>query len=229
MTDSSAIQSTYNSAATAAAAASKTSSPGSSADMLSSDAETFLKMMTAQVQNQDPMNPMDSTEYASQLATFSSVEQQVLTNDLLKEMGAMLGGNALQQYGSWVGKDVLARAPGHYSGEPVTLRPDYAAGADEATLVVKNADGDIVQKLALPIGQEEVLWAGVDDQGVPFPNGSYRFDVESYKGEELIDTEMASTYDTVEEIRNQGSNVIFRLSGGTEISAAEISGLRSGM
>ncbi len=226
MTDTSAIQSTSNSTATAARVSSNTAS---SADMLSSDFETFLKMMTAQVQNQDPMNPMDSTEYASQLATFSSVEQQVLTNDLLKEMGTMLAGNALQQFGSWVGMDVLAQAPGHYSGEPVALRPDYATGADKATLVVRNSEGDIVQKLSLPIGQEEVLWAGIDDQGTPFPNGNYQFDVESYKGDELLDTKMASVYNTVEEVRNQGADVTVRLTGGTEVSTSDVDGLRSGV
>ncbi len=225
MTDISAIQSTSNSSAATA----KKSSTASSADMLSSDFETFLKMMTAQVQNQDPMNPMDSSEYASQLATFSSVEQQVLTNDLLKEMGDMLGGNALQQFGSWVGMDVLASAPAYYAGEPVSLRPEFANGAEKATLVVRNSDNEIVQKLEFPVGQEEVLWAGIDDAGVPFPNGIYQFEVQSHKGGELLDTTIASHYDSVEEVRNQGSSVTFTLSSGIEVAPSDVSGLRSGV
>ena len=52
-------------------------------NVISSDFETFLKMLTVQMENQDPLNPTDSSEYAMQLATFSGVEQQVLTNDLL--------------------------------------------------------------------------------------------------------------------------------------------------
>lgn len=51
---------------------------------LSSDFEVFLQMLTAQMKYQDPLNPVDSTDYATQLATFSGVEQAVLTNDLLK-------------------------------------------------------------------------------------------------------------------------------------------------
>jgi flagellar basal-body rod modification protein FlgD len=47
---------------------------------ISSDFDTFLKMLTAQIQNQDPLNPIDSTDYAVQLATFASVEQQTLAN-----------------------------------------------------------------------------------------------------------------------------------------------------
>lgn len=46
----------------------------------SSDFETFLKMLTTQIKNQDPLNPMEGTEFAVQLATFSGVEQQVMTN-----------------------------------------------------------------------------------------------------------------------------------------------------
>ena len=53
---------------------------------ISSDFETFLKMLTVQMKNQDPLNPVESTDYATQLATFSGVEQAVLTNDLLKSV-----------------------------------------------------------------------------------------------------------------------------------------------
>ena len=58
-----------------------TSIAPSSNSALSSDFETFLKMLTVQMENQDPLNPVDSADFAVQLATFSSVEQQVLTND----------------------------------------------------------------------------------------------------------------------------------------------------
>ena len=53
---------------------------GTTKPVLSSDFETFLKMLTVQLENQDPLNPVDSADYAVQLATFSGVEQQVQTN-----------------------------------------------------------------------------------------------------------------------------------------------------
>jgi flagellar hook assembly protein FlgD len=58
------------------------------ASTVSADFETFLKMLTAQIQNQDPMNPIDSSDYATQLATFSSVKQQVLANSYLENIQA---------------------------------------------------------------------------------------------------------------------------------------------
>lgn len=62
------------------------SQPVISRNALSSDFETFLKMLTTQMENQDPLNPVDSAEFAMQLATFSGVEQQIRTNDILADM-----------------------------------------------------------------------------------------------------------------------------------------------
>ena len=58
---------------------------------IDSDFETFLIMLTTQMKIQDPLNPIDSSDFAVQLATFSSVEQQVKTNDLLASLGQQLG------------------------------------------------------------------------------------------------------------------------------------------
>ena len=55
---------------------------------LSSDYTLFLRLLTTQMQNQDPLNPMDSADYAMQLATFSGVEQQVRSNQLLESLAA---------------------------------------------------------------------------------------------------------------------------------------------
>lgn len=59
----------------------------------SSDFDAFLSLLTAQVRHQDPLAPLDSTQFVEQLATFSSLEQQVTTNDHLETIAAMLAGN----------------------------------------------------------------------------------------------------------------------------------------
>ena len=63
--------------------------------VISSDFETFLKMLTTQMQNQDPLNPIESSDYAVQLATFSGVEQQVRTNQLLADLANQMGSSGL--------------------------------------------------------------------------------------------------------------------------------------
>lgn len=73
------------------------------------DFETFVKMLTTQLKNQDPLDPMDSANFASQLAAFSSVEQQVLTNDRLETIKNQLASSGLLSHSEWVGK--FAKVP----------------------------------------------------------------------------------------------------------------------
>ena len=65
------------------------------ASTVSADFKTFLRMLTEQIQNQDPMNPIDSSDYATPLATFSSVEQQVLANSYLENIQSALSTSSL--------------------------------------------------------------------------------------------------------------------------------------
>ncbi len=195
---------------------------------LSSDFETFLRMLTVQVQNQDPLNPVDSTDYATQLATFSSVEQQVLTNDLLRAMSTALGGDALQETSGWIGMEALARAPVWFDRQtPIAMRPEYAPGAESATLVVRDADGAVIQRIAVTPGQDALLWGGGDDNGEVLPAGVYRFEIESYDSDGLIDTRAAPTYNRITEVRREGDDVLVRLSDGTELPKSLVTGLRA--
>ena len=68
-----------------------------SASVLSSDFETFLQILTTQARYQDPLEPIDSSEYAAQLAQFSMVEQQVQSNELLQALSAQMSASAIGQ------------------------------------------------------------------------------------------------------------------------------------
>jgi len=111
------------------------------ADEISSDFETFLRMLTVQMQNQDPLNPVDSSDYAVQLATFSGVEQAVLTNDLLKSLTAQMNSSGLAGMANWVGKEARAAAPAFFDGNPVTITPKPSAIAERVEVVVRNESG----------------------------------------------------------------------------------------
>lgn len=69
------------------------------------DYDTFLKLLIAQMQNQDPTDPMDATEQVSQLATFSQVEQTIETN---KNLESLIQSSMLSQAGTFVGKTVTS-------------------------------------------------------------------------------------------------------------------------
>ena len=126
--------------------------PAQAAAGISADFEMFLKMLTVQMQNQDPLNPVDSTDYATQLATFSGVEQAVMTNDLLKALSAQLTSGGLADMAAWVGKEARAATPAYFDGQPVTLAPNPAALADQAEIIVRNDLGVEVQRFSVPAG-----------------------------------------------------------------------------
>ncbi|SNR49955.1 flagellar hook capping FlgD N-terminal domain-containing protein [Puniceibacterium sediminis] len=202
-------------------------STGTSNREISSDFETFLRMLTVQMQNQDPLNPVDSSDYAVQLATFSSVEQQVLTNDLLRALGDQMGGGALSQLAGWVGMEALARAPVAFDGSPIHLRPEHASDADAAKLVVRDSAGSVVSRETLPLGEDSVIWAGVDATGATYPSGTYSFEVESYQSGKVIESTAALAFSTVQEARISGEKILLRLSDGSEIESTLVTGMRA--
>lgn len=197
-------------------------------DALSSDFETFLKMLTVQMENQDPLNPIKSEDFAMQLATFSGVEQQVRTNDLLTGIADGLSGGAMAELASWVGLDVRASIPVAFEGSPLTLYTEADAGADKAMLVVRDANGDVAQRLEFDPALREVTWAGTGEDGQPLANGSYQFSVDSYKDGELLGSSDVQSFARVAEARSKDGAVVLVTADGTEFAAEEVSAVRQG-
>ena len=194
--------------------------------VLSSDFETFLKMLTAQARFQDPLEPIDNAEYAAQLAQFSLVEQQVLSNDLLTSLAQQLGSNTLLQVGGWIGMEALTTAPSYFSGTPIEFYPNPAAAAEEVFLVVRDDRGVEVQRIALSKSADPISWAGVRSNGSPFDPGIYSFEIESRAQGNIILSEPAETYSQITEARLQDNEAVLVLSGGVPVRVSEVSGLR---
>lgn len=194
--------------------------------LLSSDFQTFLEMLTAQARFQDPLEPMDSSQYAAQLAQFSMVEQQVKANELLESLAARMGGGELTQLAGWIGMEARTPAPVPFDGSPITLHPNPVASADEAILVVYDNTGNEVQRTPIPVSADPVEWAGVTDDGTPFEEGLYSFAVESRAGGELLISDPAESYARVTEVRSVGSDTILILDGGSPIPAGAVTALR---
>ncbi|WP_424943778.1 flagellar hook capping FlgD N-terminal domain-containing protein [Aliiroseovarius crassostreae] len=198
----------------------------SAAATLSSDFETFLKMMTVQMENQDPLNPMESTEFAMQLATFSGVEQQVQTNSLLEGMATQLGLMGMTDIAGWVGMEARVQASAKFDGSPITLHPKPPSTADTTNLIVKNSKGTVVQKVGIDADGGQLDWAGVDDSGTPFAAGTYSFELESWSEGKLLDTVPVEVYARVVETRNEGGSLKLVLESGDLVKADAVSALR---
>ncbi len=209
---------------TAIAAASNSTTDARGA--ISSDFETFLKMLTTQMQNQDPLDPVKSEDFAVQLATFSSVEQQVLTNDLLESLGAQMALTGMSQLANWVGMEARAPVAGYFDGQAITLLPDPKLTADNAELVVRNAAGAVVQRLTVPVSDQPLQWTGITETSGTLPDAVYDVTVESYSDGVLVSTDPAEVYAQIAEARVENGETVLVTTGGATVAADAVTGLR---
>ena len=195
-------------------------------EAVSSDFQTFLKMLTAQIKNQDPLNPMKSEDFAVQLATFSGVEQQVKTNDLLTSLGNQLGPSSLGSMAGWIGMEARTSAPVRFDGQPLHIFPDAEPTADKAILHVKDAGGKEVWTGQIDPGAASFVWAGTGPDGTPLANGTYSFEVESMRNGKTISTTAAQTYSRVQEAKLINAQPVLVLAGGAQVPAKDVTALR---
>ena len=193
---------------------------------LSSDLDTFLKLLTAQIENQDPLEPADGTEYAAQLAQFSSVEQSVRTNELLAEMGEKLARQDMAIAANWIGMDVRHAGPIALSGEAVRLHMNIPSVADRAELVVIDARGDEVLRRPIDPSTRTLDWSGGDGRGGTLPEGIYTVKTAASAGSSDLGQQPVSHYAAVREVTlgTAGANLI--LPGGVTVSIADLDALR---
>jgi flagellar basal-body rod modification protein FlgD len=207
--------------------ATSASTPAAEPAKITSDFNTFLRMLTVQMQNQDPLNPIDSADYAVQLATFSGVEQQVRTNQLLADLQGKFQQLGMAEMVGWIGKEARSDAPVQFQGTPVTLSPNPAVGANRAVLAVRDAAGTLVSREEIPVSSEPYQWLGAGIDGSPLPSGVYSIAVESLNGETVIDSRPVEHYARVVEARGGTSGTTLLLEGGVEVPATRVTALRS--
>lgn len=190
---------------------------------LASDYMTFLRMLTVQMRNQDPLNPLSASDFAVQLATFAGVEQATQTNQLL---GTLLSRTGLADMGGWVGMEARLFAGAWFDGAPIALAPDPAAGAQQVTLVVRDAGGAIVDSRTLDPSAQSYSWDGRTAAGATLPAGRYSFEIESRRGDEVLSNTPVAAYVPIREARIEGGQTLLVLPGGLMVPADQISGLR---
>ncbi len=163
-------------AATATNASNKPSS-ATDPDENSMGKEDFLTLLVAQLQNQDPLNPDDPTEFTAQLAQFSSLEQLFTLNESMNNLVASnASSDRLSTLGT-IGKDVAYYgADLKYSGDPVEVGYQLDGPATDVTLSLQQ-NGATVATLRgtdLTEGSHFIIWDGLTDKGENAPIGDYK-------------------------------------------------------
>lgn len=175
---------------------------------LSGNFDTFLTLLTTQLQNQDPMNPMNSDQFTQELVQFSGVEQQINTNDNLKTLISMQQGNSTNNAINYLGKNITITDG---SGQLTDGEADwsYALGgaAGNTTITVTDSNGKVVYtgKGETKSGQHDFAWNGKDNNGRQLDDGTYKLSVAATAPDgSAIETAVASK-GVVSEVNFTGS------------------------
>ena len=161
--------------------------------------DEFMQLLVTQLQNQDPLNPADAQEFASQLAQFSSLEQLINMNSTLASVNDLQASINNAQAASFIGHNVLAYGRNAIvrEGQASNLQFDLTDGAASVRVDIYNKDGNLVRtdKLgAIGSGPYTYEWNGKDDNGSPLPDGSYTYSVTAETADKNIVT--VNTYTT---------------------------------
>lgn len=212
--------------ATGAGAAAATGPGGTRGNMSGADFETYLRMLTTQLKNQDPLNPMEGSEFAVQLATFSGVEQQAYTNKLLEQMTQGAAGS-LNEAAGWIGREARTTAPVWFGSDPLdmTIQPDPAA--DSVVLVTLTGSGREITREEIGPGAGQVEWFGRDAAGNKLPDGQYQFRVESLRDGEKIGDSKVGVYTMITEAQRSNAGIQLVFKGGGTAMADQIDAIRA--
>lgn len=155
----------------------------------------FLQLLVAQMKNQNPSNPLNSTQFATQLAQFNSVEQLINLNSGLQSLensqNTMSAGLNNTLAASLVGKSVKAMSNSVYStaGQPTDIQFNLAQPATNVTVKIQDASGNTVrteQLSNLNNGDNEWVWNGRDNNGNTVPTGNYTVQVSAKSGSSSV-------------------------------------------
>jgi flagellar basal-body rod modification protein FlgD len=144
--------------------------------------DAFLKLLMAQLSNQDPLNPVQGTEFVTQLSQFSLVEQSVQQSTSLTNIGTQLQGLSNADATSLVGKTVTVSGSGMaYNGVLATSGNVTLGGsAQSVTVSISDSNGNVVRTMQLgsePAGALTVNWNGLNDSGQQQAAGNYTLNV----------------------------------------------------
>ncbi len=205
-----------------------TASDGAATNALTGDFNTFIQLLTAQMNNQDPLEPTTNTEFVAQLASFSAVEQQVLTNEKLASIAEGLGLSQASEAATWIGKEVLTEGGyANYTGEPVEIEVDTVEAAEGATLIVRDQSGAIVTRATADKSATTLTWDGTGKNGNPASSGLYTFSVESSAADgTVIGTQKGKVFSAIEEVRLTESGNSLITSGGITLSTDDVTAIR---
>jgi flagellar basal-body rod modification protein FlgD len=165
--------------------------------------DAFLLLLTTQLQNQNPLEPLDTNQFTQQLVQFASVEQQIKSNDTLNSLLTSSKSSIVSSAANFVGMNITA------DGATTQLKNNKAewrlnlARAGTATITIRDQSGNTVQTdtKTLNAGSQSYVWDGKSSTGLPAPEGNYTITVTArdVSGQSVtVKTEISGMVDSVD-------------------------------
>ena len=158
------------------------------------DMDAFLLLLVTQLKNQDPLSPLEPTEFTNQLVNFAGVEQQIATNDNIEKLLSVQNAVLASAVIGFVGKEVVADTSGKLplqNGE-ATFEYTLGSSASNVVMTISDDEGRILFTKAgeTSVGKHEVIWDGKDGKDQQMPDGSYNLAITplAFSGETIEHT-----------------------------------------
>ena len=191
--------------------------------------EQFLQLLVAQMQNQDPINPMDGKEFASQLAQFNSVEQLIGVNNGLESLQQsqemMSAGMTNSMAASLTGKEVRALSNKVHlePGQETDINYELNNSAEKVDIVIKDGSGSEVRNVSLEgldSGENSWTWDGKNNDGVRVADGNYTVDIQASNGDSTVGSRMFIE-GVANKVRFAGNGVMLSI-GNVEVPIGDV-------
>lgn len=198
---------------------------------LNANFDTFIKMLTTQLQYQDPMNPTDTTEFTNQLVMYSQVEQQMNGNDKLDKLIALQQGQGVQSALGYMGWEVSTNSSNlPLQDNEAHFEISIAKPAASVSLSITDSTGKFVRGLSLTdisSSTGEIIWDGKDTNGNAMPAGTYKISASAKDTAGNSVTTTVKTYGIVTAIDVDSSgNTVLKM-GDMTISPDDIKSVRA--
>ncbi|PWE16766.1 flagellar hook capping protein [Marinicauda salina] len=201
---------------------------GNASAELADNFDTFLTLLTEQLKNQDPLSPMDSKEFVGQLVQFSSVEQQINSNESLESLLALQSATARMSAVDYIGKTAtVSGADARLSQGEAQWEYGLPREANRTQLLIKNPQGRLVATLEgeTGAGPHTLSWDGRDNAGNVQPDGVYTLEVVAKDSEDALMETPIRISDRVTGVDMSGEDVMVEM-GALRVPATQIIAVR---
>ena len=183
--------------------------------------EDFLKLLMTQLQNQDPMEPMDNGEFMGQMAQFSTVQGVTEMGESIDGLVSIYQGQQMSANASMIGKKALVNGNwAQLEGGKLAGAIDLTTAANDLRVDVKSESGELMASIGLGskmAGTQEFSWDGIKQDGTTAPEGNYYLSASAVRDGQSTVPAM-QVYGTVNSVQMKGGEVTLNVSGQGNVS-----------